>query len=535
MPQFNNDALDDPLLFERDETFRAGVDEYTRPTLLQPGQYARGINTILSDNHEQGSRPGFAALGTFGETGVVQGCGYFDTVTGGGNVQQLLAFINSVFKYWDGSSWTNVSGYTPTGNVTMAQAFGKMLLTDGSANCRSWDGSAFVDLGNTKTATGDPPVGCTILTFHASRMVATGYPGTQTVGGVVHTNDTLWFSDLLSFAAGEWDWVNFSMRVGTGDGQAITAAASLQNFNLAVFKTNSVWIVNTPPTATSAANYTVQLLAEGVGCVGKKAWCYAGNDVLFMAQDGVRSLNRMAAAAGQFEVTPPLSQPLQPYIDRINWERAGSIVAQHYRQYAIFWVPLDTSTTNNYALVFNTRLGVWVGVWYAGPTKNYLNATCSTLTRFNGKLRLVVGTTDNILDEWQDYQDPLLDATQVDNGADMETRIRLRSTQHGEPMNDKDGYYFEARLRDVSNPVSVDFMVDEQLARTFTLTPPTGAIMGQVNLPFNLAPDALITARKSLDGNPPHNESYLEFYSTRGRFTIKNVTRAAFLNTLQNE
>jgi hypothetical protein len=185
--------------------------------------------------------------------------------------------------------------------------------------------------------------------------------------------------------------------------------------------------------------------------------------------------------------------------------------------------------------VFNTRLGVWVGVWYSGPTKNIVNPTSATLTRFNGNLRLVVGTTDNVLDEWQDYQDPLLDATQLDNGLQMETRIRLRSTQHGEPVNDKDAYYFEARLRDVNNPVSVDFMVDEALAATFTLTPPTGVLMGQISLPFTLAPDALINARKSLDGLTPHNESYLEFYSTNGRFTIKNVTRAAFLNTLQNE
>jgi hypothetical protein len=535
MPMFNSEMLDDPLLFERDETFRGGVDEYTRPTLLPPGQYARGINTILSDNHEQGSRPGWAGLGTFGQTGVVQGCGYYDTVTGGGNVQQLLAFINSVFKYWDGSSWTNVAGYTPSGTVTMEQAFGKMLITDGVANMRSWDGSAFVDLGSTKTATGDAPVGATMLCFHASRMFASGYPGTQTVASVVHTNDTIWASDLLSFVAGKWNWVDFSFRVGTGDGQAITALASLQGFNLVVFKANSIYLANTPPTAATAASYTIQLLSSGVGCVGKKAWCYAGNDVLFMAQDGVRSLNRMAGAAGQFEVSAPISQPLQPYIDRINWERAPYIVAQHYRQYAIFWVPLDSSTTNNHALVFNTRLGVWVGVWYSGPTKNIVNPTSATLTRFNGNLRLVVGTTDNVLDEWQDYQDPLLDATQLDNGLQMETRIRLRSTQHGEPVNDKDAYYFEARLRDVNNPVSVDFMVDEALAATFTLTPPTGVLMGQISLPFTLAPDALINARKSLDGLTPHNESYLEFYSTNGRFTIKNVTRAAFLNTLQNE
>lgn len=532
MPLYNNEALDDPLLFERDETFRGGVDEYQRPTLLQPGQYARGKNTVLFDNHEQGTRPGWLALGAFGESGTVQGCGYFDTVTAGGEIQRLLAARNGVVKMWDGATWTTVTGYTPTGSLFMAQGIGTLLVTDGALNLRSFDGTGFTDLGDGGAAS-NPPKGVTVLCWHANRMFASGYPGNQTYSGDTYTNDTVWVSDALAFGAGDWDWADWSFRVGTGDGEAITALAPAQNFNLVVFKAGSVWLVNTNPAlhgaSPTAADFTIQLLAAGAGCVGRRAWCYAGNDILFLSQDGVRQVGRMAAAAGQYEVTAPLSQPMQPYIDRINWERAGGIVAQNYRHYALFWVPLDTSETNNYCLVFNTRLGVWVGYW-TGPT-----ATAACVTRFDDQLRLVMGDTDGNLNEWQDYRDQLLPASVMDNGADYATTIRVRSTQHGEPVNDKDGYYFEARLRDVTNPVSVDMVVDEQLAATYTLTPPTGAIMGQVSLPFNLAPDSMITARKSLDGLPPHNESYLEFTSERGRFTIKNVTRAAFLNTLQNE
>jgi hypothetical protein len=341
--------------------------------------------------------------------------------------------------------------------------------------------------------------------------------------------DTLWASDLLGFGSGDWDHTAFKLRVGEGDGQPIRALASLQGFNLAVLKADSVYIVNADPTKTTAAEWTIERLSGGAGCVGKAAWCYAGNDVLFMSTEGVRSLRRMAAAAGQYELSPPISQPVQSYIERINWEMAANIVAINYRHRALFWVPLDNDQTNTTCLVFNIRLGVWEGIW-TGPVP-----TCAVLTRFSNTLRLCIGTTGGKLDEWMDYADQLLETTVKDEGGDFVTSVRIRSTQHGEPINMKDGYYFEARLRDVSGDVSVDYVVDEQVAKTFTLSPPTGAIMGEVSIPFDLAPDSMIVARKSLDGLPEHNENYLEFYNVRGRFSLKSVTRAAFLNTLQNE
>lgn len=522
MPQLHNDAADDPLLFERDDTFRGGCDEFTRPVLLPPGQYARSINAIVADNHEIGTRPGWEKQGDTGETSVIQGAFYYETPA----IQQVLICCDGAAQSWDGSTWTARAGYAPTGYVTMAQGFDKLLLTDGTANMRSYNGSAFTDLGSTVTSPGgDPPVGATILCWHTFRMFASG-KSTEP--------DAIWASTLADFAAGSWDHTNMKFRVGTGDGQAIRALASLQNFNLAVFKTGSVYIVNTNPvapdgTAATAADWTIQQLSGGVGCVGKKAWCYAGNDVLFMAQDGVRSLNRMAAAAGQYEVSAPISQPMQPYIDRINWERAANIVAINYRNYAIFWVPLDTDQTNTTALVFNIRLGVWVGIW-TGP-----DPTCALLTRFFDNLRLCIGTTTGALDEWQDNEDQQLEESVQDEGDDYETLVRLRSTQFGEPVNAKDAYYFEARLRNVTADVTVDLVLDEEFAASFTLSPQAGALVGSVSIPFELAPDGVIVGRKSLDGNQEFNESYLEFSSELGRFTLKSVTRAAFLNTLQNE
>ncbi len=520
MPGQYNDLLDDPLHFERDESFRGGVDTFARASLLSAGQYARAINAVVQDNHEIGTRPGWATQGDTGVTTAVQGAGFFDIISGGSRLQQVVMILGNAAKTWDGTAWTAQAGYTPSGNVTMMQGNYQMLLTDGVANMHTWNGTAFTTLGNTTTATGDAPVGATILCWHTFRAFASGRETDP---------DTIWAGAIADFTTGAWNHVDFKFKVGEGDGQPITALASLQSYNLAVFKSDSVWLVNTDPTKTTAADWTVQLLSGGLGCVGKRAWCYAGNDVLFMSSDGVRSLNRMAGAAGQYEVTPPISQPMQYYINRINWERAGGIVAQNYRQRCIFWVPLDNEQTNTTGLVYNTRLGIWEGIW-TGP-----NVAAAFQARFFDAPKLAIATTGGKLDVWQDAADQLLESTTQDEGGEYATTIRLRSSQHGEPVNGKDAYYFEARLRDVTTDVGVRYVVDEIEAATFSLSPPAGAIMGEVSLDFNLAPEGVITARKSLDGLPEHNENYLEFYNQRGRFTLKSVTRAAFINTLQNE
>ena len=159
--------------------------------------------------------------------------------------------------------------------------------------------------------------------------------------------------------------------MGDGDGDPIVALYSMQDSNLAVFKANSIWLVNTPATAdttqfpagATSALVDVESVAFGVGCVGKRALCGVANDVFFMAQDGIRSLQRMQAAAGQWQLSAPISQPVQKYIEQINPASQSGIVATSYKEFVFFAIPLGTSTVNNATLVYNTRLGSWLGCW----------------------------------------------------------------------------------------------------------------------------------------------------------------------------
>lgn len=517
-----SDSLDDPLLFERVESFGGGMDGYQRATLLGPdvSQYLENVN--LLDNLEARTRPGADTMDAAPATpaALIQGLFYFDTQ----NYEQLLAASGAKLWKWEGANWAELAGFTPNDalqQVELAQGIDKILISDGVQNLRSWDGAAFTDLGNlANTITSDPPVGATILCWHTARMFASGK---------VAESDSIYASFLLEFGTGQWDHTRFKFRVGGGEGDPIKALASLQDYWLAVLKENSVYLVNADPAANSAADWTITKVASGTGIVGKKAGCSWGNDFIFMSRDGVRSVRRMAAAAGQYDLSPPLSEPMQPYIDRINWTYAHLIAARAYKHLIFFAVPLDANTGNNAVLVFNARLQRWMGVWTGWTPAAW------EVTRFGGVQRLVIGEQTGLVRQWKDYTDAGDDATYTEDTAAIPTKVWVRSMLFNEPVNDKDGYHAELRFSASNAIVNVTAIGDNAELRSWSADlRPTGVGL-PVNLPFDLANPAAKTARRGLRGLTPFNEIYLKVESTAGWWALRNVTLSAYLNMLQNE
>lgn len=520
MPYQFSDALDDQLLYERIESFGGGMDGYQRATLLGPdvSQYLKNI--VVLDNLELRTRPGADTMDAAPSPGNgIEGLLYYDTQS----TEQLIAAAGGKIWTWEGANWAEQTGYTPTtdASVEMAQGVNAVLLSDGTLNMRSWDGTSFTDLGNTAaTTTSDPPVGATILCWHAGRMFASG---------IASKDDTIYASFLLQFGSSKWDHTNFSFRVGGGDGDPIRALASLQNFNLAVLKENSVYLVNCDPSQTTAANWTVQKVASGLGCVGKRAWCAWGNDLFFMSRDGLRSLQRMQAAAGQYDVSAPLSEPMQPYIDRINWSHANLICAKAYKSLLLFAVPLDSATTCDTVLVFNARLQRWIGLWTGWKPGVF------EVTRFNDVLRLVVGQSDGLVRQWKDFGDLNDDDTYTEDAAPIATEAWLRSMLFGEPVNDKDGYHAELRFSVSNAIVNVTAVGDNAELRSWSADVRQTGPSLPVNLPFDLSNPATVTARRGLRGLKPFNEVYLKISTDSGWWALRNVTVSAYLNMLQNQ
>ncbi len=518
MPYQYSDVLDDELLYERVPSFGGGMDGFTTASELAQNTNQYNENCILAGNKRLRTRPGADSLaaGPVNAASVIQGLLYFDTPT----YEQLLAANGSKIMKWDGAAWTQAAGWAPQDQRTeMAQGVDKVLLTDGQGNMQSWDGVNFADLGAVGgTVSSSPPVGATILCWHTSRMFAAGKGGSP---------DTLWASFLLDIT--KWNHTQFSLRVGGGEGEPITGLCSLQNYQLVVFKENSVYLVVADPSQPTAANWQIFPLSRAIGCVGRKAFCVYGNESLFMARDGVRSVRRMVAASGQYELTAPISEPMQPYIDRINWAHADLIAARNYKELVLFSVPLDASLTNNAVLVYNARLGVWLGLW-TGWTP-----ACWEVTRFNGVLRLVHGDQAGLARQYKDFRDAGDDATYLDDAVAIPTKGWLRSMLFGEPENDKDGYHAEARFNTSNAIVNITAVGDEADLRTWSEDVRQKGPDLPLDLPFDLGSLASVPTRRGLRGLKPFNEIYLKIESTAGWWELRNVTVSAYLNTLANQ
>jgi hypothetical protein len=456
---------------------------------------------------------------------------YFDTPA----YEQLVAAWDGVLSYWDGNQWNQMVGWSLADALVRfeaAQGVDKLAIVDGT-DFRIWNGATFE--GPTGTGATDPPKGATVVLWHASRMWAAGFSGTDPD----KFNDAIWGSTLLSFGAGDWDKTDRNFRISGGDGDPIIGLASLSSsldkgFVMAVLKQNSLWLVNTDPRA-QFTNFTANLgperISDASGVVGRRAFCVYGNDLLFVCPDRtIRSLARMQAAAGQYQLSPPLSTPIQPFVDRINWDFAHLIAAIKYRHLALFAVPLDASRVNNTVLVWNGHLNKWTGIWTGW------NPNCFEVSRFSGVHRLVFGDNVGKVPQWKDWKDAQDDATYMDDDVSYRTKLWTRSMLFGEPLNDKDAFHCEERFAASNALITTTAVADNADWKTWDIDiRPARVDLPIPQLPFNLADNSNAARRKGLRNNRSFNEIFLKLESDRGWFEVRNLSLSAFINTLRNQ
>lgn len=526
MPSLYNNALDDEPVYERVESFGSGMDAFQRSTLIAPDACQYLENVLIPDNFEAGTRPGADKLGD-AFAAKIQGAVYFDIP----GTEHLIVGTGGNLHHWNGTVWAQISGATLTDAdvaFSAAQGVDKMLFTDGTAQMRTWNGTTWsAALGSGDT---DPPVGATILLWHAGRMWAAGFTG----GASGKEDDAIWCSALLQFGTGDWDRIGRQIRIGGGEGDPIVGLASIQEFTMAVLKQNSIWLMHTDPTVPITdmkAQVSPETVSYGVGCVGKRAFCVYGNDLLFVSPDkSIRSLQRMQGATGQWQLSAPLSLPIQPYVDRINWTHAHKIAAVKYREFAMFSVPLDSSTVPNYVFVWNGRLQQWVGIW-SGWTANSW-----AVTRFGGNTqRLVHGDNVGNVRQWKDFEDSTDDDTYLDDSTAIATKLWTRSFLFGEPLNDKDAFHAELRFGSANAVISAKLMTDGDLVKTWTEDVRRSGVTFPLTFPVTFSNPTNIPKRRGLRGLEPFSECFLKIESTSGWWRLRSVSLSAFVNCLRNE
>jgi len=509
MPAIANPGTDLPLLWEQIRNCAGGMDAFSDPAELAENANQKNVNVLIRDKLKARTRPGAGGLGGAVLAAFpVKGLFYYDTPSN----EQLIAVCNQAFKHWNGSTWTAMAGFTPAdARVALAQGVDTVLITDGTNNMRTWNGSAFTDCGATAA---DPPKEATILCWHTGRMFASGKASAP---------DTIWVSNRLAFGAGQWSSTTRSFRIGMGEGDPIRSLKSYIGHTLAVGKENSIWLVDTDPSA-EPADFSAATLGEslsyGAGVCGPEAWDVYGNDIFFVSPDRqIYTLRRMAAATAQYEVSAPISQPMQPYIDRINAAAQSTIAVKKYQELILFAVPLDSATTPDHVLVYNGRLGCWLGVWEGWTPQHW------EITRFSGQQRLVFGDVAGYVNQWKDNDDDETDATYTDNGTGFATKIWTRNMAFGDVEADKVAFNCRVRFNRGSAAVNFTAVGDDADLKTWSKQfEPTGDVLGTGTLPFLLQSVGPTVAAGSLRSLPSFRELYLKLESSSGWWELRNLS-----------
>lgn len=169
--------------------------------------------------------------------------------------------------------------------------------------------------------------------------------------------DSVAASDLLST---RWDPQTAEERINFGDSDEVTGLYAYDRTTLLAFKNRQIFaLLNARGDLGDLALATV---SREVGCIAPDTIAGYGRFVAFLGDNGIWTLD-MLEDSRLAVPERPLSHPIQPLIDGINWNRAGRSQAIVHDGRLFIAVPWKDSPFNDTVLVYNINRQVWEGHW----------------------------------------------------------------------------------------------------------------------------------------------------------------------------
>src|SRR5262249_44314317 len=132
-----------------------------------------------------------------------------------------------------------------------------------------------------------------------------------------------------------------------------------QQETILCFKRHSIYRVT--GFAGDLSQATLTRMPGTLGLVGRHAACEVSGTVYFMSQSGVFTIDQLlpnTPIPSEF----PVSEPIKPIIDSINWNAANLIRCDYRRDRLYFAVPLKNAIRNNVILVYNIVSQGWESI-----------------------------------------------------------------------------------------------------------------------------------------------------------------------------
>lgn len=365
------------------------------PYFKTTGAVAAGLNPLKSSDNTVNAGWVSAGHKIFG-FGTVYGAGVFRDPAG--REYLIVAAEDGVFSTREGSQAEKLS--MPTGEVIeedvfFVQCFNVLMMMrgeskrplvmkkieDGFESIVQEDTDVDID-ENDSDGTEQIPNSSSAL-FFGNRLL------------IPHSRDLIAASDFLNYTRYQPVMANF--RINQGSEDELVAIQKIDTTTIVAFKSNSIYVIsNLYGNATDAI---LDEITREYGAVSAKSTVQVGSDVWFLSsKKGICSLS--VAAHGKINaVQLPISEHIQPLIDRINWNHASKAVAATYGNRFYCAVCIDGATENNAILIYDFLQNAWSGYDTGADiieVKEFLEM------EFQGKRRLFFLSTDGFINLYDD-------------------------------------------------------------------------------------------------------------------------------------
>lgn len=457
MPIDFNDYLDDVLQYDRQRSCVGGQVSFARVNLLNEDQCAELIDVDIETDLALENRRGFRKWGDLNAligSDAPQGMWWFDF----DSTQYLLVLAGGdLYRCPENGTWALVTtGASPSSTATGygAQIGDTFWLCDGTGRGKFWTGAELTS-GASGTAVTDGAA-------NVSHFVAQRF---RLFGLNAATPDEVYASKYLPTDATPFTLSTaiLPFRIGEGQGDPVTCLVPWKGmFSLVAVKRSSIWLIDTTTAGatTSSATTTSAFGIQQVGWQGSPAGrtvVRASNDILYLSDDGVRSLAR-TIDDGEGKVSEPLSQPVDDLIRRINRAAMDTACSTFHAGKYLCAVPIDNAAAPSHILVWNSRNGAWV-VWTG------IQPLAMVVTQWTGgpKRMMVLDSRGHVLEYRDHVTYPIATDYRDDvTGSDVRPAwyIRTRGLTWGEPVCPKDVDHAEFEFDRSEAIIDIDVRID---------------------------------------------------------------------------
>lgn len=349
--RFSNARTEETAEILGDQSFSGLVQKTTDPSQLTAGQL-RVVENGRIENGVLGTRDGVVACTNLNPIsyGKIYGRGLFADPNS--FRWMLLAVAGGVWAVADGSPRHFIglpAGTIITAPCELVTAFSVVLLFRGpDLPPLYWDG-VFGDAFTT------PPAPLDVTKVTIPNAITAEFVADRLI--VPNLKDSINVSDIGDYTSFSLNYSGFQINQGEADN--LVRVFPWMNQSVVLFKSKSIYLAQNVTGDLSSLSLTQ--VVDGVGLVGRKAVVMVGNEIFYMDRGGVNKISQI------FEDTPetralPISDPIKPTMDNINWQYASGIVAAWRRERVYFAVPLGQSTFNNALLVWNIPNEAWESI-----------------------------------------------------------------------------------------------------------------------------------------------------------------------------